>query len=231
MNRAATTFGDADALASEVRRRTEVRALAIERDAVREAQRLTDAARADAEVVTEAIADQGARAAGAAVRSRHAEAAEARRSRALAAREVRIERVWTEAASELAGALVDPEGLAALARAAAATLAAAAALGRDLAVDVEVHAATANVLGAEQVAAWSSPEGPRLVLSDARLSGRGGGLVVRCGRASVDATFATRLASARERLRTVVDAHVRGEGGSPGGTGGTGCLAPGGERP
>ncbi|MDF1524352.1 MAG: hypothetical protein P1P87_16235, partial [Trueperaceae bacterium] len=71
-------------------------------------------------------------------------------------------------------------------------------------------------LTAEDVAGWAAPDGPGLEL-DPTPSSAGPGVLVRAGRATVDATIGERLAQARHQLRSEVEALLQGgaAGGAP----------------
>jgi len=203
-----TVLGDVDALASEVHRRTEARALALLRRAKEEAADIAAAAAAGAAAAAAAVADDAANATRDAVRERLARAAAARRARALAAREERLERVLADAARALERAPPDPAALERLAVAAAARLAAAE-------VTVRLHAAALAALEPAVAERWAARPPPRLRLDRTPLPGTGGGLVVVAGRASVDATVATRLDLARVRLRGEVAALLARDAAAP----------------
>jgi len=196
-------LGNLDELVAQVRRRAEQRALVIEHRGEEEATALLEAARARARAEAEQIAEAGVRAAAQARREHQAGAGAARRRRELEAREAWLERVWSEAARELADARLDHDTLAALARDAAAALGGAE-------VRLRFDAASAAGLDAAIVAAWATPDGPALVLDPAPLE-RGRGLEARSGRSAVDATLEGRLELARERLRGEVAAILAGE--------------------
>ena len=72
-------------------------------------------------------------------------------------------------------------------------------------LDADHHAR----LTAEDVAGWAAPGGPRLEL-DPTPSAQGPGVLLRAGRATVDATLLERLAQARQHLRADVEALLRG---------------------
>lgn len=189
-------LGNLDELVAQVRRRTEQRALGVTATAEAQAERLAAKGRARADAIRAAAAEHGVAMRVELDRRRRAVADLARRRRRLEAREAHLELVWRMAAERLIGPTASPVPLDAL-----------AGLARDgarrLGADEATVCADANTLArldAAVVAAWSPPEGPRLIL-DPTPHASGHGLVVRAGRVSVDATLEGRLDQARERLR------------------------------
>jgi vacuolar-type H+-ATPase subunit E/Vma4 len=198
-------WGNLDDLMAQVRRRTEQRALALEAEAEVQARRIAEEGDAHARAAAAALLDGGRRRADDAHRGVRAAADLERRRRRLTAREARLERVWADARGELERLDAAPAGRAALARLARD---AAARLG-GAEVAVQVDARTHAGLGPDEVAAWAGPDGPRFRLHPEPLA-QGHGVVVHADRASVDATYEGRLAQARERLRSEIDALLGG---------------------
>lgn len=198
-------LGNLEDLIADVRRRAEQHALATEAAAEHTAHRIETEADARVQAAREEAANSCAEATEATRLARLAEADLDQRRRRLTAREERLERVWEAARQELERLVAGPEGDAALA---AISRDAAHSLRTDVAtvvLDVAHHAR----LTPEDVASWAAPGGPKLEL-DPTPSTRGPGVVVRAGRAQVDATLDARLALARQHLRTEVEALLHG---------------------
>lgn len=198
-------LGDLEELLANVRRRAEQKALATEASADHTVRRIEAEAEARVREARAEAAKSCAEASEATRRQRLADADLDRRRRRLAAREAHLERVWEAARKELEQLVASPEGDAALA---AISRDAARSLRSDV-VTVVLDAAHHARLTPEDVAGWAAPEGPRLEL-DPTPSTRGTGVLVRAGRATVDATLGERLNQARQQLRTEVEALLRG---------------------
>lgn len=194
-------LGDLDDMIARVRRRAEQRALATEASSRAEVRRIGEDAQQRAREARETIRAEGRRNAAQAKRRRLAAAELARRRQALEAREARIEQAF-----EAAQAMLEEhthqetyaETLGRLARDGARRLNGERVVVR---LDPDAH----ERFGSEDVASWAEERGPALQRAAEPLK-EGHGLVVHAGRASVDATFANRLALARTRLRDEVDA-------------------------
>jgi len=198
-------LGNLEELLANVRRRAERKALATEAAADPAVARVEAETEARAREAREDAAKICAEASEATRRERLADAELDRRRRRLAAREERLERVWEAARTELERLAASPEGDAAIA---AICRAAARSLGGDVATVVLDAGHHARLTPAD-VAGWSAPEGPKLRLDPAP-STAGPGVLVRVGRATVDATLDERLDQARQRLRADVEALLRG---------------------
>jgi vacuolar-type H+-ATPase subunit E/Vma4 len=205
-------LGNLEELIADVRRRAEQRALAIEAAADHEARRIEAETEARVQAAREEAARTCAEAAEATRRERHAQADLEHRTRRLDARERRLNAVWTAAKEQLERLAATPAGDAALA---AICRDAARRLRADVATVVLDPARHARFT-AEDVAGWAAPGGPALELDPTPSSG-GPGVLVRAGRATVDATIAERLAQARQQLRGEVEALLQGgaAGGAP----------------
>lgn len=190
-------YGNLDELLASVRRRAEQRALAEQASSEEQAERTLEEARARAETLRAELLEQGRRAAAESCRQCLAVADLERRERRLSARETRLERVFDAARRALLDAYADDglpaEVLRRLALDAVASL-------PDGDATLQLDAASRAQLDAAEVASWPAGERHAFVLDDEPLEGRHG-LVVRVGRASVDATLEGRLERARAELR------------------------------
>lgn len=194
-------FGSVDDLVSHVQRRTEQRAVALEAAGEKRAHEIEEKGADQAEATRRAIVDAGRSAAAEARRQRLSAAELERRHRRLKAREDRLERVWDAASDDLAalgGDGIPVETLARLAQDAARRLGGSS-------VEVQLDKASLATVDADVVAGWSPEGGPALSLNPEPLP-RGHGMIVRSGRASVDATLEGRLDQARSALRAEIDA-------------------------
>lgn len=198
-------LGNLEDLIADVRRRAERQALATEAAAEQAVRRIEAEADARVQAARAEAAKTCAEASEATRRQRLAEADLDRRRRRLDAREEHLERVWDAARKELERLMDGPEGDAALA---AISRDAARSLRSDV-VTVVLDAAHHARLTAEDVAGWAAPGGPRLEL-DPTPSAQGPGVLLRAGRATVDATLLERLTQARQHLRADVEALLRG---------------------
>jgi len=203
-------LGDLEELLANVRRRAERKALAAEAAADQALRHIQAETEARAQQARAEAAKSCAEASEAARRERLADAELDGRRRRLAAREEHLERVWVAAEEEIERIETSPAGDAALA---AICRDAARSLGADVATVVLDGGHHAR-LTAEDVAGWSAPEGPDLRL-DPTPSSEGPGVLVRAGRATIDATLGARLDRARRHLRADVEALLRGA--DPGG--------------
>jgi vacuolar-type H+-ATPase subunit E/Vma4 len=193
--------GNLDDLLASVRRRAEQRALARRASSEDQAERLLDEASERADTLRTELLEQGRRDAAESCRQCLAVADLERRERRLAAREARLDGVFDDARSALLDAYADdglpPEVVRRLA------LDAASSLPEGEATLLLDRASRAR-LTPDEVAGWSSDERHAFVLDDATLPDRHG-VVVRIGRASVDATLEGRLERACVELRGRVD--------------------------
>lgn len=194
-------YGNLDDLLASVRRRAEQRALARRASSEEQAERILDDARQRAEALRAELLEQGRRDAAESCRQCLAVADLERRERRLAAREGRLDEVFDAAGRALLDAYggdgLPPETVRRLALDAVASLPEGEAT-------VRLDPASRARLSADEVAAWPAGDRHAFVLDDATLERRHG-LVVRIGRASVDATLEGRLERARVELRARVD--------------------------
>jgi vacuolar-type H+-ATPase subunit E/Vma4 len=202
-------YGNLDDLLASVRRRAEQRALVRRASSEEQAERILDEARQRAEAVRAELLEQGRRDAAESCRQCLAVADLERRERRLAAREERLAHVFDAARAALLDAYakdgLPAETLRRLALDALASLPEGEAT-------LQLDAASRARLDADEVASWPTGEGHAFVLDDEPLTGRHG-LVVRVGRASVDATLEGRLERARAELRGRVAGLLAAHGG------------------
>jgi vacuolar-type H+-ATPase subunit E/Vma4 len=193
--------GNLEDLLASVRRRAEQRALARRASSEEQAERILDEARQQAGAVRAELLEQGRRDAAESCRQCLAVADLERREHRLAAREARLDAVFDAAGRALLDAYGDdglpPDAVRRLALDAAASLPEGEATLR-------LDPASRARLSPDEVAGWPTDDRHAFVLDDATLEGRHG-LVVRIGRASVDATLEGRLERARVELRARVD--------------------------
>ena len=194
-------YGNLDDLLASVRRRAEQRALARRASSEEQAERILDEARQRAEALRAELLEQGRRDAAESCRQCLAVADLERRERRLAAREERLDGIFDAAARALLDAYGDdglaPETVRRLALDAVASLPEGEAT-------LHLDPASRARLTPDEVAAWPTDDLHAFVLDEGTLEGRHG-LVVRIGRASVDATLEGRLERARVELRARVD--------------------------
>ena len=197
--------GNVELLLSSVRRRVDQRILAERATLEETLDRIVHEAEVEAERRKDAILAQGRVDAEAACQQCLATAERERRVARLQAREARLTAVF-DAADERLQAHVDeglaPEVVAHLVRQAASSLPPGE-------VTVTIDAANRARLASDAVDAWRT-ETHAFRLDDAPLAERHG-VVVRSGRASVDATIEGRLAQARDQLRSQVDERLHGD--------------------
>ncbi len=197
--------GNVEQLLSSVRRRVDQRILAERATLEETLERIAHEAEVEAERRKEAILAQGRVDAEAACQQCLATAERERQVARLEAREARLTAVF-DAADERLKARIEaglaPEILARLARQAASSLPPGE-------LTVTIDAANRARLAPDAVDAWRT-ETHAFRLDDAPLAERHG-VVVRSGRASVDATIEGRLAQARDQLRSQVDERLHGD--------------------
>ncbi|MCB0109288.1 MAG: hypothetical protein KDE53_25370 [Caldilineaceae bacterium] len=197
----AEIIGDPEELMAIVRRTAQQDALSREADAQRQIQRkeaeaATEAKRIAAEILAAAKAE-----AATTRQQQLAQAELAQQHKLLRARQALLDQVWTAAEEQLHTLVGQAEYdviLERLARRAAQILQPGMIT---LAADAQGH----ELLTTERLAAWSAEAGVTFVRAKAPAA-TWGGLIARHadGRRQVDATFATRLALARDALREQV---------------------------
>ncbi|HBY95386.1 MAG TPA: hypothetical protein DEP84_15775 [Chloroflexi bacterium] len=202
-------IGDLDTLAATVRRTAQQEALAKEADAHRRAETIVAEAEAEARRLHDEIVTKARARVEEERRQRQAQAALAAQREYLTAREALLDRVWQAAEAHLRALPDTPDYLEILRRLvwhAVGTL----GPGRlTLAADPKGHA----LLTLDRLSGWSQAASDRFGAPVAferapNPAPTWGGLVVTHadGRRLVDATFPTRLALARDELRSSISA-------------------------
>lgn len=192
----ATILGDPEALVAEVSRRAHQKAVQIAEDARRRSAAILESAEQESRNIRRLAALDAERQTQAAIRRNAARAELESQRRFLEKREQPIERVWRAAEDRLRSLMKEPgygEILKRLAFRAAHDL----CLPQ---VTLASGAAGHTLLSDELLERWSQESGVRFQRA-AQPIPAWGGLIATSGRARLDLTFSTRLASAREGLR------------------------------
>lgn len=200
-------LGDLEALLAEIRRRAEQRVLALESRVQREAEALRQAGAEQAEAEAAQLAEQARREAAALTRKLRMQGVLAAQRHLLQAREALLVEVWAEAEAALRALVASPDYPAVLRRLAAGAVAALGTRAIVLAADDYGHA----LLTPERLAAWGTELEVRFEAAP-EAAPIWGGLWAWSGRLRYDASFETRLALAKARLRDPLLVEL---GGSP----------------
>ncbi len=195
----AAILGDPEALAAEVSKRANHRAVEIAEKAARRAAAILEAAKEETETIRRQSADAAERQLAALTRRDSARAELEAQRRFIVLREAPILQVWQKAEEQLRDLVHQPNYVDVLKGCA---LAAAHELGVSellLAADPVGH----NLLSPEILEQWSKEAGVRF-LRAAEPAATWGGLLATSGRTRFDATFPTQFALAQETLREQV---------------------------